>query len=111
MKHIANLLWAFLVTFLIWALLREWLGPANQDDYRHWIYRIPFSIQVLFWWALFSFPKSASQVSNMLGGGLMNFVSYGASGAGNLIAQLWKFRAGQIAVGSGIAYLIYYLFF
>ena len=111
MKYVANLLWAFLLTFLMWTLVREWLGPASQDDSRYLIYGIPFSVQILFWWALFSFPRGAAQIGSLIGSGILGAISYGASGIGNLIEQMWKYRAGQIVLGGGAAYVIYHLFF
>lgn len=111
MKFIGKILVAFLLTSLYWSVVQQYCTSPRAVKLTHWIYTIPFWYQVFFWAVVFVFPTAIGQVLTLLGNAVMQGLTFAATSTSQLLERLWKYRAGQILIGSLIAYLAYIIIF
>ena len=108
MKYFANIIWAFLLSWISRSVIHQHVHSPELQQLTYWIFDVPLEMQMIVIWALLSFPKASGQVFSLIMNTLFKGGNYAATGIGQLIEVLWKYRAGKIALGAGIAYLLYY---
>lgn len=111
MKYIANLLWAFLFSWFSRSVIRQHAHSPEMQQLTYWIFDVPLEIQIAVLWVAFSFPKSTGRLLSLLASALLQGLNYAATGIGQLIETMWRYRAGKIVLGAGMAYLAYYFIF
>jgi len=107
MKYFLNILLAF---FFVWIYLSVIQQHVESDSVKEAAFFIPFHMQIIFWWVVFSFPSYAVQTAQLIGSGIFNGLSYGIQKGGQLLEYLSRNRAGQLAIGGLAVYLIYTYF-
>lgn len=107
MKYLLNALLAF---FFVWIYLSVIQEHVESEAIKEAAFFIPGHMQIIFWWVIFSFPSYVGSMLRLIGDSIFSMLTYGLQTGGHLLEYITRNRAGKVALGCIIAYVLYAFF-